>query len=215
MVKVERHDFGYKALRVVNDEGTAMRLPTKNASVAFRFELVKDSLELERETGLEASGTIDAVDVAVVGNVKIATTALTGHIVAIFQILHLVQHHGGLFVVIVDCCSCWPPIDSTSTASYQQTRRWSGHCSFLGLMVVSCIVVQVMVLVVRLFMDPLVHLEVLVTWSVLSNQILDGHRRTSGKAREVGLFIWIPCSADAIPVDLLTLHATAQKLHAS
>lgn len=74
--------------------------------------------------------------------------------------------------------------------------------------------VNVIVLMVCFFVKPLVHLEVFVARSMLSNHILNGNGRTGGKAEEIWLFVRIPSSTNAIPVDLLALHATAQKLHA-
>jgi hypothetical protein len=211
LVEVFGHDFGHEALWVVDDEGTPVWLPTENGSVTFRFKFVKDSLKLKRETCLDTSSIVAVVVIGIAQNI---TSALTRLLFAIAKVLHPVKHHRGLLVVIVDCRSCLSPVDQSTGTTVGQLRSSSCGNPFTSLFTGSCIMLNVNVLMVCLLVNPLVHLEVFVARSMLSDHILNGNRRTCGKTEEIWLFIRIPSGTNAISVDFLALHTTAQKLHA-
>ena len=69
-------------------------------------------------------------------------------------------------------------------------------------------------LVMRLFVGLLVQLEILVARSVFADQGLNGQWGTGWKARKIWFLVRISSCPYAVAVHLLTLHATAQKLHA-
>jgi len=219
LVEPSRHEFGHEALWIVDDEGTAVRLPADNVRLSFGFEFVQDALELEGETRLKsiAAATNTIVVVVVVVACASVLTCLAGFVVGV---LHSMESQSGLFVVIVNSRTCWTNAAQSTAASAGRRRRpWGGRSydyrsgSFASIFAILLMVVA-MLLVMRLFVGLLVQLEVLVARSVFADQVLNRQRGTGWKARKIWFLIRITSCPYAVAVHFLTLHATAQKLHA-